>query len=189
MRGSITFNSIDVELGQAFCVNRWLSLRPFVGFKSLFLHYHIHGHLVNPVSQSQIVTDYTSSLHDHPWGIGPRIGLDTKWYITSHFTFLFNGALALLWENFYTVGASTFLGNGDPHGGVTKNNVQGILPVGELFAGFGYQGCLTRQLSLEAKVGYEIQLFTGQIPSSALGSMPEDRLSLHGLVASLRVAF
>jgi hypothetical protein len=92
---SLNFNVIDWELGRSLYISKFLSLRPFIGFKgtwqkqSLNIEYNF----------IEIETIRINGKNDF-WGVGPMIGLDTTWHLPGTWSLFGDFAVSSLWGGF-----------------------------------------------------------------------------------------
>ncbi|MCB1115486.1 MAG: hypothetical protein KDK71_03355 [Chlamydiia bacterium] len=99
------FNNFDVSLGRNYFVSRYLTLRPFIGFKGSWINQDYHV-------KCPIVTDEISSLfgmkNDQSyWGIGLRSGVNAAFRFTQTWSIYGNLALSALWSQFEVDRADT----------------------------------------------------------------------------------
>lgn len=102
------YNNIDLELGRDFYVSSTLSLRPFWGLKSAWIDQkqttRYTGGTPFPL-QNMIVfglggnTVHVKDTCDF-WGLGPRTGVDTRWYMGHGVSIFGNISGALLFGYF-----------------------------------------------------------------------------------------
>lgn len=104
-----SYQALDLELGRAYYVSSMLSLRPFWGVKSAWMdleqitRYTGGGEFLDPdgvlifgLGRNTVHIKEDSDF----WGIGPRTGIDTKWYLGDGFSIFGNVAAALLFGFF-----------------------------------------------------------------------------------------
>lgn len=95
---NLSFNTIDLSLGRNYFISRYLTLRPFVGFKGAWNNQDYHVNYL-------FVTDETTSRgkmkNDQSyWGIGLRSGLNTAWHFTQAWSIYGDLSLSILWSQF-----------------------------------------------------------------------------------------
>ncbi len=161
------FDAIEVELGKSFFVSRSLSLRPHFGLKSLWLdilqqtrfsggtaredgqNYDVSGLGANTV----FVTD-----KNNVWGLGPRAGFDSKWYLTNGFSFYGNTAGSLLFGYFDTHHKNWFSIDTEDHTVRLKSKMHRFIPMFELGLGLAYdQYIYNDKQHISVSLGYEVQ--------------------------------
>jgi hypothetical protein len=176
--GTIALNVEDLELGRNFFVGNSVSLRPFGGVKAFYLKHSIK-------------TNYTtghSSIKDQAWGIGPRMGVSSRWALgSSHVAFLLNAAGSLVWEDMHPTSKITLAGTPILEG-KSQIHARNINPIGELFIGLDGGGCIKKWFYINMSIGYEVQYWAHQIPETPVNPI-NNSLSLQGLTASLKLDF
>lgn len=94
----IHFYSIDVSLGRNYFISRFLTLRPFIGFKGGWIdenykvRYALSNGSTNTTLQMKNDQDY--------WGLGLRSGLETSWHYDANWSLYGDLALAALWSQY-----------------------------------------------------------------------------------------
>ena len=150
------FDSVDLELGRNFYIGRNLAVRPFAGLKGAWFEQSITTKYSGVIQSfdsgatTLSLPDGSATLKDHPWGVGPRVGLNSTWMFgQSDFAFLANFAGTILWEKFEPNNTSSFrasnTGSGGPvvpMGGTIKANRNDLRPVMEVFLGFDWSTCV-----------------------------------------------
>lgn len=178
----------DLEFGKLFYAN-YLFVRPFAGLKAAWLNYSYFADFSDASTmQGQPIFDLADRFRDHLWGIGPRIGFNSRWHLgSSGFAVLFNAATSLLWEEFHPRFSSTYVEEEHPHGGIVESRFSSINPVSEFFVGLSYTAYL-QGFFISAAAGYEMQHWCNQMPTLLIFS-PSRSFDIQGLTASLRVGF
>lgn len=92
----VNLNVIDLELGRASFLSKWLSLKPYLAIRNVWLHqkYSVTANL--PASGLIEEAQMKSNL----WGIGPRGGFEAKFGLGEGFYFFNNTSGSLLWGYF-----------------------------------------------------------------------------------------
>lgn len=104
------FQSIDLDLGRAYFISGKLSFRPFWGLKTAWLdleqivRYTGGPTVVDPNGNIISLGLEGSTVHVKDdcdfWGMGPRVGVDSKWHLGNGFSIFGNVAGALLFGYF-----------------------------------------------------------------------------------------
>ncbi len=94
----IHFYAIDVSLGRNYFISRFLTLRPFVGFKGSWIDQN-YSVLYN-IETTAIDTSLKMENNQDYWGVGLRSGLKTAWHIDPSWSLYGDFALATLWSQF-----------------------------------------------------------------------------------------
>lgn len=71
-------NLVDLELGRAFYVSKWLSLRPSIGLRSAWLDMPLNIFYSGGTIPSEF-SGIKMRGYNSFWGFGPRIGLNSQW--------------------------------------------------------------------------------------------------------------
>lgn len=105
----VDYQAIDLELGRDYYITSTLSFRPFWGLKNAWIdleqktRYTGGGQLPNNQGVSPLGisgnTVHVKETSDF-WGIGPRTGVDSRWYMGQGFSIFGNLSGALLWGYF-----------------------------------------------------------------------------------------
>ncbi len=92
------FNTIDLSLGRNYFISKFLTLRPFIGFKGSWINqiYRVRY----TISETQLDSTFRMKNDQRFWGIGLRAGLNTSWHLTQSWSIYGNMALSTLWSQF-----------------------------------------------------------------------------------------
>lgn len=192
---STLFNSLDWELAKSFLVGRYLALRPFAGIKVGWLHTTLK---INELGLTDGGVVY-EKLTNQNWGIGPRLGLNTRWILSeSNFGFVANIAGSLLLEkikNKLSATSTTAPTPVDPVPGATiltvttKHDI--LAPVIEVFFGLDWGICYNKdRFYFNMAVGVEGQYWVNQqLYGTLLATNPSNNLNMYGLTGSIRFDF
>lgn len=101
------YNAIDLELGRSYFVSGKLSFRPHWGLKTAWIDQEqitrYTGGAVDPGHSTWMgLQGNTVHVKDDCdfWGLGPRVGLDSKWHLGYGFSLFGNVATSLLFGYF-----------------------------------------------------------------------------------------
>ena len=105
------FDSIDIQLGRNYFVSAKLSTRPFFGAKTAWIDLEQKTRFCggNPANDTTFCGNPTSALGPNTykirensdfWGLGPELGVNTKWFLAKGFSFFFDTTGALLYGYF-----------------------------------------------------------------------------------------
>ncbi len=107
-----TLNMVDLELGREFFVSKWMTLRPHIGGRALWLRQKLKfeyepngGNFLLPYSSgtSAVFPGANSDfvrLKNNFWGVGLRAGLDATWGLGAGVSLYSKLALSALWGKF-----------------------------------------------------------------------------------------
>jgi len=103
----MSYQAIDVELGRDYYVSSKLALRPFWGVKTAWIDLEQTTRYTggNPTGGNDSILGLSrNTVHIREnsdfWGVGPRTGIDTRWYLGEGFSIFGNIAGALLYGYF-----------------------------------------------------------------------------------------
>jgi len=92
------FNAIDLSVGRNYFISKFLTMRPFIGFKGSWIQQDYR------VKYDTVTTELDTNLRmkndQKYWGIGLRTGLNTAWHFTQTWSIYGNLALSGLWSQF-----------------------------------------------------------------------------------------
>lgn len=92
----VDFYDLNLVLGKSYFVSKYLALRPHFGLTSAWIQQHRHARFKNlPISSLKL------RGKNNFWGIGPRLGVDSQFYLGRHFSLYGDIAGALLWGHFH----------------------------------------------------------------------------------------
>ena len=98
---------IDFELGREFFISKWLTLRPFIGGRVAWINqdYNLkfarNASTVAPIYPAGNTSQWWLNMDNDFWGIGIRLGLDTKWVLGKGFSVYGDGAFSILDGHFH----------------------------------------------------------------------------------------
>jgi len=198
IKWKFAFNTVDLELGRTFKIERYLNLRPYVGIKSAIINQNIYTTWQGPntlfLGFPIPITTFasaTENLSNDFSGIGPSFGLDSTWPIyklsNGSVNLIGNFSTALLWglwrykDVFRTNTASTVT--------VTGNDVNGAAPMVRGFIGVEWLGTFSKA-DVNVRLGYEGQVWFDQVQFNMLSSgRLNDIMSMQGGVLDFGVHF
>ncbi|HSW70625.1 MAG TPA: Lpg1974 family pore-forming outer membrane protein, partial [Gammaproteobacteria bacterium] len=74
----LIFNTLDLELGRSFKMDKFLILRPYLGLKAALINQSMYTSWQNPVNVATF-TKASENLQNNYWGLGPVLGLKSTW--------------------------------------------------------------------------------------------------------------
>jgi len=98
---NLRLDQIDLELGRESLVSRWLSIRPHLGLRTLWIrqHYSMEYHFEKPIFLN--FAKEKVSLRNRYWGLGMCGGIDTQWALKDGWSVYGNAAFSLLYGEFH----------------------------------------------------------------------------------------
>ncbi|MEX0961425.1 MAG: Lpg1974 family pore-forming outer membrane protein [Simkaniaceae bacterium] len=189
------FQSFDWELGRSFFLSPFLSIRPSVGMKGSWqeLDFTIRYRQVESVDT---IGQWRILFDQNFWGFGPRLGFQSSWYLSKHWSLSANFAAASLWSQFRVKRNDKQANIADPDTPSirlmkTKNQFHIVKPVIEMLVGIRYETwfkSLRYHYSFEA--GFEQQYWFQQNQLfSTFEESDHGDLQLMGLTLKLRFDF
>lgn len=142
------FNRIDLELGRGFFVEKYLSLRPHIGLMTAWITQNQKSQYTGGVLGFNTTT---VNQHNKFWGIGPRIGLDTKWYSCNGFSLIGNVSGGLPYGKFDLDYQQQFSLSPGVNNIALDGDMHRFSPTVQMQLGFGYDrgfSCDTNHISL-----------------------------------------
>lgn len=188
----VQFEELDLLLGRNYFISKYVSLHPHFGLTSAWIHQ-------KRTLQSALDLDTTGKLKEknNCWGIGPRLGLDTQFFLGRNFSLYANGSGTLLWGDFKIRGKQTSTSNGLTDSLYDDNlNTHKMVPAAGLSLGVAYETNFNHNCNhFLIKLGYEAQYFwrQNQFPiyhaETFSFSRASDDLAMQGLTIDLRLDF
>jgi len=188
---AINFNTFDWQIGCNYCVDNCFSLRPFMGLKGGWIDQTIQTKWINPdILGFTFTSQATERLENNYWGIGPTIGIDTKWILFNLQSYLYlfgDFAASFMWGHWTF--SDEFASNFSEQISIELENLNGGASVIQTFIGLGWDhkfcsSCFT------VKVGYEAQFWLDQLQFySFTGGRLVNLLALQGGTIELSFDF
>lgn len=134
------FNRIDLELGRGFFVEKFLSLRPHIGLMTAWITQNQTSHYTGGELGFNTVTVEQRNSY---WGIGPRMGMDTRWYSCNGFSLLGNVSAGLPYGRFGMDYEQEFSVNSEINSTELDADMHRFTPTVQMQLGFGYDKALS----------------------------------------------
>ncbi len=154
---TLKYNMFDGQLGRDFSIAECFSLRPYIGLKGGWIDQSIHSEWQNvtfmPFTQFSSTEDVTNDF----WGIGPTVGVRSKWEFSPCVNLFGDFEGAFLWGTWdntdvYKNSKSVVINTN------MKNSHLGSLMM-RAFVGFGWETDICGWTHFAAKLGYEAQIW------------------------------
>lgn len=190
----VNLNMPDIELGRTCRVAKWLTMRPFMGVRGLFIDqdYHVtyRGGTVAPHDEDRVHFD-----SDY-WGVGIRMGVDTLWGLGKGFSLYGDGSASLLSGDF-DVDMHEKLKKSHTDKAKIKRDVDNVVAAADLALGIQWDYLFSRdRYHVGVKLGWEFDIFCDQNQLLIFtGSNPgairvrDDDLTFQGLTVGFRFDF
>ncbi len=163
---SLLLNMLDWELGQSYWISKRLFFRTFLGLKGGWINQSIHGQYYNLII-NHVLTNNSGRelLKNNFWGIGPLVGINTKWTIPNFrsifFDFFGDFSVATMWGTW--ICGDVYKNTASKTSSVNmKNSTLGALMF-RGFMGIEWNVNFADKSCFAAKLGYEMQLWLNQL--------------------------
>jgi len=201
----VDYDNVDFELGRNYFVSSFLSFRPFLSVKSTWIDLNQRiTYVASPLNDIAFPGEFTTSAFDFKsksesklWGIGPRIGANTRFHLGHGFSIFGDFATSLLYGYFRTLHKEFF----PPHvlqqlDGESLFKVRTkkhqFVPFVQMFVGLEWGDYVNHHHQhVRLKLGYEVQYYwranqMQEIETSvgnlqALGNIPRLRVDYETL--------
>jgi hypothetical protein len=90
-------NFIDLDLSRASFLSKWMSVKPYISVRNLWLYQKYNVSAAFSGSQASVAN---AQMKSNLWAIGPRGGFELKFGMGEGFYFFNNSSAALLWGFF-----------------------------------------------------------------------------------------
>ncbi|GAB4186792.1 MAG: hypothetical protein Tsb0015_04850 [Simkaniaceae bacterium] len=200
------FNALDLELGRHFFVSEYLSLRPFAGLKAAWIDLeqktrYFGGDPNNTLLGLGVNTVHVKDTSDF-WGIGPRIGIGTKWHLCKGFSIFGDFSGALVYGSFDVDHKERYSALADVNRIKLSDKNHAFSPTFQYQIGIGYDtyvNCdrnhISIRLSFDSQYWWRANqmLKVDDVISNDNAAVRYERISedvsLHGVTLDLRVDF
>ncbi len=186
----VHFQNLDIVAGRNFFVSKFLALHPFGGLATAWIDQHRFFHFVTLDSNRVSL----KSKNDF-WGIGARLGLNTRLFYNEYLSFYGNFSGNLLWGKFSvrerekskTTGATFY----NLHYHVHRMVPNAALGIGAVFE----DNFAEDAYHFMIKMGYESQYWWNQNQLPEFGSInnafhpASEDIGMQGLTIELRLDF
>jgi hypothetical protein len=184
----VDFRNLDFVLGRDYFVSKYLALHPFFGIDSAWIHQHRKLHFEHP-------STLKLKGKNNFWGIGPKLGTESQFYLGRNFSIYGDIAGALLWGKFEVDEKEDNLSNETEYYDFESHTHRMVATIGfGLGVAFETNFCHDHYHFL-IKAGYESQYWwkQNQFPifddSARKFTRQSEDLSMQGLTAHLRLDF
>lgn len=164
------FNSFDLQLGRYFFPEQSIPIRMNMGVKGAYIRQFYHADYGNgttilataPTSDLPTLLQFLSSrfqVKTDQWGLGPRLGLESRWNVWRGFNLIGNGAFSVLCSFFdlHTRYNDVILPSPGPVSMTMDENFHELTPVCEAMLGLDWGTCFSNNTFFGISIGYEWQ--------------------------------
>lgn len=191
-RWRLDFDMLDFELGRFFKISKKLDLRPHIGMEFARVNQHL-GVNYNNVNDTKGGHNTYFSGKNNFLGLGPRLGIDTRFLLGYGLGFFGNVAGSLLWgyTSVNTSATQTPLSSlYSPISYYITNSVHGLRPTAQLAIGFDWDKCFNDSFYLSIGASYEVQELWDQWHlANNYNTERTGNLSSQGLTVKVRMDF
>lgn len=191
----IDLNNLELELARSYFISSRLAFRPHVDVKSTWIDIDQDVYMtISSINNNNntVGLDHKTKADSKFWGLGPRIGIDSQWFLGYGFHIfgelagsLQYGYFKTLQKEFLPPSQNPLLSNGEAY--KIKHKFHRFIPSVEMFLGLAWGTFMNEDKQhLGLKLGYEVQYFwrVNQI------SCPDDfTASGENNVVQARIAF
>ncbi len=191
--GHVLINYVDLALRREFLVTRYLGLKPILGLRNLWFKGESHNDFVSKHHHPNI---HGRTKNDY-WGIGPKLGLDTRWVLGWGLSIYGDLALALLYGRFKLENHGSLdnvlIGKKRQHVDVEiESSPRSVTPMTDLQIGLQWDELISsNDLHLNLFVGWEHHVFfqVGQADIAQLIDTNNSNFTTSGLTFGGRLDF
>jgi len=164
----IDYDTADLLLDRDFFIGKSLALKPFFGLKALFLKqkFFVRYADPDPANNWGPLMPYDIKLENKYWGVGPKIGLNTNWYLIKELKLFANLAADLVYgerkENFRYISAD------ENYSGGGKCNTDVLTPTFNMAVGAAFTYCFDEAISLDLHIAWETLYIWNQYMTQGL---------------------
>lgn len=192
----IGFDNLDLQLGRNYYVSEALSLRPFVAAQTAWIDVTqrtVYSNLEGIYVDDSINVNETSKF----WGLGPEIGVGSKWSVkngVSVFGLVTGGLLYGNFDQTYSAWTSRTLGAFTENKVTITNDTNGVAPNTRLNVGLRYDTYLNNNAQhFGIALSYDTQYWFGvnktAEPTDGIFFTRYNDLSMQGITLSARLDF
>jgi hypothetical protein len=186
----VSFYDLDLVLGRNYFVSKYLALHPYFGLTSAWIQQHRQVTYTPP---SDIAFKVRSK--NNFWGIGPRLGMDSQFYLGRSFSLYGDFSGGLLWGDFH-VREKEFVPSEGLNVYSLRDNLHRMVATVGFGLGIAYETNFNHDANhFMVKAGYEGQYWWRQNQMPIYNAFAIDftrqseDLSLQGLTVDFRLDF
>jgi hypothetical protein len=166
---SVYYNNVELELARSFFISSHNSFRPHIDVKSAWIDidhdviYTASG--LGGILRDHVGQDFKTKERLNFWGVGPRVGIDSKWYLGYGFHIFGDAAASILYGKFTTLQRDFFpptFSRTFDNGRIFKmrHKFHRYVPFAQMFLGLGWERYINNDKQhLALKAGYEVQYY------------------------------
>jgi len=190
----IDYDTVELVFDRDFFIGKSLALKPYFAAKALFLKQKFLVHYADPEPDPsyEVFFPMDVKLESKYWGVGPKIGLNTSWYLVKQLKFYANLAADLVYgERKETVRI---------HSANEELNLGGncdldvLTPTLNMAVGLAFTYCFDESTSMDLHVAWETMYIWNQYISQGFVGLYtyqnlNEPLHMQGLTAGTEIRF
>lgn len=188
-RWRVQFYNGNFELGRWYFIGSCLSARPSMGLRGASIRQHFN---LSYSGGNATLPSATMTTKSRFWGVGPELGLDSRWRLVEGFSFYASLRGTLLYGQFKAINQGNALENATTQQAkrLTVHNLYSVRPAASALIGMEWSACWGEWLFFSFRLGWEAQYFWRQyVIPFANNVTPSGGLSLNGLTVGVRFEF
>lgn len=150
----LKFDEASIALGRECYLGRCITGKIHIGLEGLWIRQDFIAKYMN--SSTNVKSDNNLSM----WGLGPRMGWDTKWLFLKNFQIFTEIRGSIVYADFYENDHEVFT-NGALTERITSDNDWYLTPILDMSMGFGW-GCYYKRCYINLKAGYSARILWNQ---------------------------
>jgi len=191
----IDYDTVELLFDRDFFIGKSLALKPFFAAKALFLKQKFLMHYADPDPTDLdylVFFPLDVRLQSKYWGVGPKVGLDTSWYLLKQLKLYANVAADLVYgERKEYINATSPEENLQLEG---RNKMDVLTPTLNMAVGAAFTYCFDESTSLDLHVAWETLYIWNQYISQAFTQIYtyhnlNEPLHMQGLTAGAEIRF
>lgn len=163
IRWQFYYNMVDIDVGHAFYLDKFLQIHPYLGLKTASIKQRIFTNWYNPTVATNF-TAATENLRNDFTGVGPSIGIDTTWPIfagTQQSIRLIGNFVGAMMYGHWSF-SDLYANNAPVYINIPVSSVNGAAPMAGGMLGFQWANQFA-QSQINLSLGYEVQMWFNQI--------------------------
>jgi hypothetical protein len=195
-RYRLHYNMLELEIGRDMFLSQRLSFRPLLGAAATWINRKFSVRYAQTVDlNGNVVTPGKGATKIEYFGIGPKVGFNTNWWMSRQWKLFGNLQAAFLYGHLRNHLTSDQTINGEKQRtGDVHNSNDNMVPWLQAQAGIAWGKCLNQgktYLSLSGawEINYLWNMFINDTFSNTTTFNAESNLSLQGFTARLQIDF
>jgi hypothetical protein len=193
---NLTYNTIDLDVGRKITFGESAWIRPSLGIKTAVIQQDVHLNFARPNSTIPLLSLSAEEnvAHDF-WGIGPSFGISGGWSLPKCNNLSLVGSFSAdflfgQWNVNDDYARTDIILPVDSYGAFTTSMTDSLLGVPVLRYYLGLEWVRQGNVTLGARVGYELQWWANQQRMLAFQQLPmHGDLTLEGLTCGFSIGF